>query len=81
MDDGRIAAYGSPGSGSSVAWVLNNHDMPRSVTRYGDGAPGVDAGDVDLGTVRARAGRGLLMLALPAEPTSTRARNSACLRC
>ena len=52
------------GSGSSVAWVLNNHDMPRSVTRYGGGAPGLDAGDVDLGTVRARAAA-LLMLALP----------------
>ncbi|MDX6252672.1 MAG: alpha-glucosidase [Kribbellaceae bacterium] len=51
-------------SGSSVAWVLNNHDMPRSVTRYGGGAPGIDAGDVDLGTIRARAAA-LLMLALP----------------
>ncbi|NEA36895.1 glycoside hydrolase family 13 protein [Streptomyces sp. SID13031] len=56
---GTIAA-----SGSSVAWVLNNHDMPRSVTRYGGGAPGVDTGDVDLGTLRARAAA-LLMLALP----------------
>jgi alpha-glucosidase len=52
------------GSGSSVAWVLNNHDMPRSVTRYGGGAPGVDSGDVDLGTIRSRASA-LLMLALP----------------
>ncbi|WP_328996074.1 glycoside hydrolase family 13 protein [Kribbella sp. NBC_01245] len=52
------------GSSSSVAWVLNNHDMPRSVTRYGGGAPGIDAGDVDLGTIRARASA-LLMLALP----------------
>jgi alpha-glucosidase len=51
-------------SGSSVAWVLNNHDMPRSVTRYGGGAPGLDSGDVDLGTTRARASA-LLMLALP----------------
>jgi len=51
-------------SGSSVAWVLNNHDMPRSVTRYAGGAPGIDAGDVDLGTNRARASA-LLMLALP----------------
>jgi alpha-glucosidase len=56
---GTIAA-----SGSSVAWVLNNHDMPRSVTRYGDGAPGIEVGDVDLGTLRARAAA-LLMLALP----------------
>ncbi len=52
------------GSGSSVAWVLNNHDMPRSVTRYGGGAPGIDSGDVDLGTIRSRASA-LLMLALP----------------
>ncbi|HEY0472195.1 MAG TPA: glycoside hydrolase family 13 protein [Kribbella sp.] len=51
-------------SGSSVAWVLNNHDMPRSVTRYGGGAPGIEVGDVDLGTLRARAAA-LLMLALP----------------
>ena len=52
------------GSGSSVAWVLNNHDMPRSVTRYGGGAAGIEAGDVDLGTSRARAAV-MLMLALP----------------
>jgi alpha-glucosidase len=51
-------------SGSSVAWVLNNHDMPRSVTRYGGGAPGIEPGDVDLGTTRARMSA-LLMLALP----------------
>jgi alpha-glucosidase len=38
--------------------------MPRVVTRYAGGAPGVDPGDVDLGTVRARAAA-LLMLALP----------------
>ncbi|TCO39040.1 alpha-glucosidase [Kribbella antiqua] len=52
------------GPASSVAWVLNNHDMPRSVTRYAGGAPGIDTGDVDLGTIRARAAA-LLMLALP----------------
>jgi alpha-glucosidase len=52
------------GSGSAVAWVLNNHDMPRSVTRYAGGAPGIDPGDVDLGMARARAAA-LLMLALP----------------
>lgn len=51
-------------SGSPVAWVLNNHDMPRSVTRYAGGAPGVTPGDVDLGLTRARAAA-LLMLALP----------------
>lgn len=54
-----VAAHDSP-----VAWVLNNHDMPRSVTRYAGGAPGVSAGDVDLGITRARAAA-LLMLALP----------------
>ena len=32
----------SPASGSTVTWVLNNHDMPRSVTRYAGGAPGAD---------------------------------------
>jgi alpha-glucosidase len=56
---GTVAAHDSP-----VAWVLNNHDMPRSVTRYAGGAPGVAAGDVDLGLSRARAAA-LLMLALP----------------
>ncbi len=54
-----VGAHDSP-----VAWVLNNHDMPRSVTRYAGGAPGVSAGDVDLGLTRARAAA-LLMLALP----------------
>lgn len=54
-----VAAHDSP-----VAWVLNNHDMPRSVTRYAGGAPGLSAGDVDLGITRARAAA-LLMLALP----------------
>jgi alpha-glucosidase len=52
------------GSGSPVAWVLNNHDMPRAVTRYAGGAPGVTPGDIDLGITRARAAA-LLMLALP----------------
>jgi alpha-glucosidase len=51
-------------AGSPVAWVLNNHDMPRAVTRYAGGAPGAGPGDVDLGTRRARAAA-LLMLALP----------------
>ena len=51
-------------SGSPVAWVLNNHDMPRSVTRYAGGAPGVATGDIELGLTRARAAA-LLMLALP----------------
>ncbi len=51
-------------SGSPVAWVLNNHDMPRAVTRYAGGAPGGSVGDIDLGLTRARAAA-LLMLALP----------------
>lgn len=54
-----VAAWDSP-----VAWVLNNHDMPRSVTRYAGGAPGVTPGDIDLGLTRARAAA-LLMFALP----------------
>jgi alpha-glucosidase len=56
---GTVAAHDSP-----VAWVLNNHDMPRSVTRYAGGAPGITAGDVDLGLTRGRAAA-LLMFALP----------------
>jgi alpha-glucosidase len=56
---GTVAALDSP-----VAWVLNNHDMPRAVTRYAGGAPGVAPGDLDLGLTRARAAA-LLMLALP----------------
>ncbi|MER5767284.1 alpha-amylase family glycosyl hydrolase [Streptomyces sp. NPDC001985] len=45
------------GTGSTVTWVLNNHDQVRTVTRYagGDGATGA---------ARARAAA-LLMLALP----------------
>ena len=54
-----VAAVGSP-----VAWVLNNHDMPRAATRYAGGAPGVTPGDLDLGLTRARTAA-LLMLALP----------------
>ena len=61
IDRGRttVAAAGSP-----VAWVLNNHDMPRVVTRYAGGAPGGPMGDIELGITRARAAA-LLMLALP----------------
>jgi alpha-glucosidase len=61
IDRGRttVAATGSP-----VAWVLNNHDMPRAVTRYAGGAPGGPMGDIELGITRARAAA-LLMLALP----------------
>ncbi|MEV6011450.1 glycoside hydrolase family 13 protein [Streptomyces sp. NPDC051976] len=45
------------GTGSTVTWVLNNHDQVRTVTRYG-GETGV------FGATRARAAA-LLMLALP----------------
>ncbi|KOY56758.1 alpha-glucosidase [Streptomyces sp. XY332] len=49
------------GTGSTVTWVLNNHDQVRTVTRYA-GEPGV--GGSGLGAARARAAA-LLMLALP----------------
>ncbi|MDB1086383.1 glycoside hydrolase family 13 protein [Streptomyces sp. ACA25] len=49
------------GTGSTVTWVLNNHDQVRSVTRYA-GEPGGESGT--LGPARARAAA-LLMLALP----------------
>ncbi|MET9885610.1 glycoside hydrolase family 13 protein [Streptomyces sp. NPDC006430] len=48
------------GTGSSVTWVLNNHDQVRTVTRYGD----CDPKGSGLGAARARAAA-LLMLALP----------------
>ncbi|MET9801985.1 glycoside hydrolase family 13 protein [Streptomyces sp. NPDC006368] len=48
------------GTGSTVTWVLNNHDQVRSVTRYGDS--GTEGSG--LGAARARAAA-LLMLALP----------------
>ncbi|MFB6876218.1 glycoside hydrolase family 13 protein [Streptomyces sp. NPDC056323] len=51
-------------SGSAVSWVLNNHDMPRVVTRYAGGEPGGSPGDVAMGERRARAAA-LMMLALP----------------
>ncbi|MFB7212364.1 alpha-amylase family glycosyl hydrolase [Streptomyces sp. NPDC056255] len=51
-------------SGSAVSWALNNHDMPRVVTRYAGGEPGGSPGDVALGERRARAAA-LMMLALP----------------
>ncbi|WP_256105568.1 glycoside hydrolase family 13 protein [Streptomyces sp. ODS05-4] len=47
------------GTGSTVTWVLNNHDQVRTVTRYGEPAEGSG-----LGAARARAAA-LLMLALP----------------
>ncbi|GGV03864.1 alpha-glucosidase [Streptomyces albospinus] len=49
------------GTGSTVTWVLNNHDQVRTVTRYA-GEPGTPEGG--LGPDRARAAA-LLMLALP----------------
>ena len=48
------------GTGSTVTWVLNNHDQVRTVTRYGE--PGTEGSG--LGAARARAAA-LLMLALP----------------
>ncbi|MFE9255270.1 glycoside hydrolase family 13 protein [Streptomyces sp. NPDC006879] len=48
------------GTGSSVTWVLNNHDQVRTVTRYGESDPKGSG----LGAARARAAA-LLMLALP----------------
>lgn len=54
------------GTGSTVTWVLNNHDQVRTVTRYaaepGGAGPAGSAGG--LGPARARAAA-LLMLALP----------------
>ncbi|WP_236243430.1 alpha-amylase family glycosyl hydrolase [Streptomyces sp. CC228A] len=47
-------------TGSSVTWVLNNHDQVRTVTRYGES--GTEGSG--LGAARARAAA-LLMLALP----------------
>ncbi|MBQ1087633.1 glycoside hydrolase family 13 protein [Streptomyces sp. B93] len=48
------------GTGSTVTWVLNNHDQVRTVTRYGEPHPQGSG----LGAARARAAA-LLMLALP----------------
>ncbi|WP_258314416.1 glycoside hydrolase family 13 protein [Streptomyces sp. Act143] len=48
------------GTGSTVTWVLNNHDQVRTVTRYGEFTPEGSG----LGPARARAAA-LLMLALP----------------
>ncbi|WP_371580461.1 alpha-amylase family glycosyl hydrolase [Streptomyces sp. NBC_01314] len=58
--------------GAPATWVLSNHDETRHVTRYGRAHTGVQtlfrnqpiAGDLALGTRRARAAA-LLMLALP----------------
>ncbi|MBD3934682.1 DUF3459 domain-containing protein [Streptomyces chumphonensis] len=54
------------GTGSTVTWVLNNHDQVRTVTRYAGCGGTADTGrdTADLGTARARAAA-LLMLALP----------------
>ncbi|GGW94010.1 hypothetical protein GCM10010353_06690 [Streptomyces chryseus] len=48
------------GTGSTVTWVLNNHDQVRTVTRYGESGTGGSG----LGSARARAAA-LLMMALP----------------
>ncbi|MET8179881.1 glycoside hydrolase family 13 protein [Streptomyces sp. NPDC005336] len=55
------------GTGSTVTWVLNNHDQVRTVTRYAGDPPGpadAPSAAADLGPARARAAA-LLMLALP----------------
>jgi len=52
------------GTGSTITWVLNNHDQVRAVTRYAAPAPTDDAGLPGPGGARARAAT-LLMLALP----------------
>ncbi|MGH8833558.1 MAG: glycoside hydrolase family 13 protein [Actinomycetes bacterium] len=65
-------------TGATVAWVLSNHDVHRTVTRFGQNHPPRSEGyrdpievarfrgpvDLPLGQVRARAGI-LLLLALP----------------
>ncbi|MEU8828669.1 glycoside hydrolase family 13 protein [Streptomyces sp. NPDC048636] len=52
------------GTGSTVTWVLNNHDQVRTVTRYASGPAGEGDALTDHGPARARAAA-LLMLALP----------------
>ncbi|MCQ4079511.1 glycoside hydrolase family 13 protein [Streptomyces sp. RB6PN25] len=52
------------GTGSTITWVLNNHDQVRAVTRYAAPTPADDADLPDPGGARARAAA-LLMLALP----------------
>ncbi|MFK4221646.1 alpha-amylase family glycosyl hydrolase [Streptomyces sp. NPDC019890] len=52
------------GTGSTITWVLNNHDQVRAVTRYAAPTPTDDAALPDPGGARARAAA-LLMLALP----------------
>jgi alpha-glucosidase len=51
-------------TGSTVTWVLNNHDQIRTVTRYADGVAVEGSKITDPGAARARAAA-LLMLALP----------------
>lgn len=73
--DDAIAGAGSVGA--PPTWVLSNHDVPRTVTRYSRSQPdelvesewersrwAEEAADHDLGRRRARAGA-LLQLALP----------------
>ncbi|MGK5498695.1 glycoside hydrolase family 13 protein [Streptomyces sp. URMC 125] len=52
------------GTGSTVTWVLNNHDQVRTVTRYATAGDPEGTADQGLGATRARAAA-LLMLALP----------------
>ncbi|MEV8093865.1 glycoside hydrolase family 13 protein [Kitasatospora sp. NPDC085879] len=52
------------GTGSTITWVLNNHDQIRAVTRYAAPTPDADTDLPHPGGSRARAAA-LLMLALP----------------
>ncbi|MCD0484798.1 glycoside hydrolase family 13 protein [Streptacidiphilus sp. ASG 303] len=52
------------GTGSTVTWVLNNHDQVRTVTRYASPSGDADPSGAGTGGPRARAAA-LLMLALP----------------
>jgi alpha-glucosidase len=58
------ALHDIAGTGSTITWVLNNHDQVRAVTRYAAPTPDPDADLPDAGGARARAAA-LLMLALP----------------
>ena len=57
--------------GAAPTWALENHDIVRSVTRFGGG---------ELGSARARAAARGAARDCPAPRTSTRARSSGCPR-
>ncbi|GFN00851.1 hypothetical protein Sfulv_56610 [Streptomyces fulvorobeus] len=75
--DGTLAEHAPVGA--PATWVLCNHDVTRTVTRYGRADTGFDFAtkafgtptDLELGTRRARAAA-LLTLALPGLSTCTR---------